>query len=231
MPKVYSALGGSMSVDDYPIFDLVEQTKQSYKRVGAASLLYRNNDQLWPEFTGRDLVHAGYDSCEIYAQDSARMPDVLGDQLPLVNPATDLITLTIGGGDLLYILHRFHHTDEIKAEANLLPDEYAWVVDRIHLHAPGATIICTSVYDATDRTGSLGNLKIPVDLLYDWNASIKKCSEQRPFTRFADVAKHFAGHGATAAGEDRWFWKGGMIEPSARGASEIRRVWLETLGL
>jgi acyl-CoA thioesterase I len=231
MPKVYSALGGSMSIDDYPIFDLVEQTKQSYKRVGAASLLYRNNDQLWPEFTGRDLAHAGYESCEVYAQDSARMPDVLGNQLPLVDPSTDLITLTTGGADLLYILQRFHEMKEIAAEARALQKEYAWMVDRIHHHAPNAVIVCTSVYDPTDGTGKLGSLDAPIELLYEWNKSIEECCEKRGFTKFADVAKHFAGHGNSAAGDQRWFWKGGVIEPSARGASEIRRVWLETLEL
>lgn len=159
------------------------------------------------------------------------MPDVLGNQLPLVNPTADLITLTIGGGDLLYILQRFHEMDEIIAEARALQSEYAWMVDRIHSHAPNAPIICTSVYDPTDGTGSLGNLKVPIELLYEWNDSIVKCCEQRKFTKFADVAKHFSGHGITAKGKDRWFWRGGVIEPSARGASEIRRVWLETLGL
>ena len=231
MPKVYSALGGSMSIDEYPIFDLVEQTKQSYKRVGAASLLYRNNDQLWPEFTGRDLVHAGYDTFEMYAQDDARLPDVLGDQLPLVNPSADLISLTIGGSDLLHILQRFHDIEQIKSEALALQNEYAWMVDRIHHEIPDATIMCTTVYDPTDGTGALGNVTVPIELLYEWNDSIERCCEQRSFTKFADVAKHFVGHGAAAVGENRWFWKGGMIEPSARGASEIRRVWLETLGL
>jgi hypothetical protein len=45
----------------------------------------------------------------------------------------------------------------------------------------------------------------------------------------ADVHRHFLGHGATAAEPDRWYWKRNPIEPNARGASEIRRVWLETM--
>jgi lysophospholipase L1-like esterase len=233
MPKVYSALGGSMSIDDYPIFDLVEQTRQSYKRVGAASLFFRNNDSLWPEFAGRDLASSGFDSFEILAQDGARMPDVLGNQLPLASEDADLVTLTIGGNDLLHILEKFRTMEEIEAESRALHKEYEWMIDRIHHHAPKATIMCTSVYDPTDGTGQFrpDGAKVPINLLYELNEAIEKCCEKRSFTKFADVCKHFSGHGTSAVGEMRWFWSGSVIEPSARGASEIRRVWLEALEL
>lgn len=233
MSKTYTALGGSMSIDDYPIFDLVEQTKRSYKRVGSASLLFRNNDELWPEFSGRDLMHAGYDSFELLALDNARMPDVLGNQMPLLDPDTDLISLTIGGNDLLHILSNFRTMEEITAEAHALHKEYEWLIDRLHQHAPRATILCTSVFDPTDGTGLLrqDGAKVPIHLLLELNEAIAVTCRQRAFTLFANVARHFAGHGISAEGEGRWFWSGSVIEPSARGASEIRRVWLETLGL
>ncbi len=233
MAKVYTALGGSMSIDDYPIFDLVERTRQSYKRVGAASLLFRNNDELWPEFKGRDLVHNGYDIYECLAMDSARMPDVLGNQLPLVDARSDLITLTIGGNDLMHILGTARNMDQVTADARSLQREYEWMIDRIHHHAPEATIICNSVFDPTDGTGQLreDGSRVPIHLLFELNDAIAKTCSERPFTKFADIAKHFAGHGITAGGEERWFWRGSVIEPSARGASEIRRMWLKTLGL
>lgn len=222
-----------MSIDDYPIFDLVERTKQSHKRVGSASLLFRNNDSLWPEFTGRDLVSNGYDCYESHAQDMARMPDVLGNQLPLVDPASDLITLTIGGNDLLHILENFSSIDDITYEARALQSEFVWLVDRIHRNAPKAIVVCTTVFDPTDGTGKLraDGSEVPIHLLVELNQAIMRCCAERPFTRLADVYKHFRGHGIAPAGEERWYWRGSVIEPSARGASEIRRVWLETLGL
>lgn len=222
-----------MSMDDYPIFDLVERTKQSYKRVGAASLLYRNDDDLWPEFAGRDLYGNGFRTCEVLAQDNSRMPDVLGNQLPLANPEADLISLTIGGFDLLHLLGTAQTMDELNAEAKALHKEYAWMIDRIHQHAPSATILCTSIFDPTDGTGLLreDGTKVPIHLLYELNEAIAETCAERPFTKFANVAKHFRGHGTASGDEQRWFWKGSVIEPSARGASEIRRVWLETLGL
>ncbi len=233
MPKVYTALGGSMSIDDYPIFDLVEQTRQSYKRVGSASLLYRNNDELWPEFTGRDLVHNGFDRCALLAQDSARMPDVLGNQLPHCDETSDLISLTIGGNDLLHVLATVREIEKIEYEARTLQREYAWMVDRIHHHAPRATVICTSVFDPTDGTGRLreDGAEVPIHLLHELNEAIARSCSARTFTKFADVSKHFTGHGMSTAGQERWFWKGSVIEPSARGASEIRRVWLDALGI
>jgi hypothetical protein len=33
----------------------------------------------------------------------------------------------------------------------------------------------------------------------------------------------------SVAEEDRWYWRRSLLEPNARGASEIRRVWLEAL--
>ena len=45
----------------------------------------------------------------------------------------------------------------------------------------------------------------------------------------ADVHRRFLGHGVTAPERDRWYWRRNPIEPNARGASEIRRVWLETM--
>jgi hypothetical protein len=45
----------------------------------------------------------------------------------------------------------------------------------------------------------------------------------------AEVYGHFLGHGVTAPEADRWYWRRSLIEPNARGASEIRRVWMEAL--
>jgi len=48
----------------------------------------------------------------------------------------------------------------------------------------------------------------------------------------ADLYQHFEGHGlAEGEASQRWFWDESMIEPNALGASETRRIWLETLGL
>ena len=40
---------------------------------------------------------------------------------------------------------------------------------------------------------------------------------------------HFAGHGLSARSPERWYWPHMIIELSAPGASEVRRLWLRVL--
>jgi lysophospholipase L1-like esterase len=87
---VYVALGDSMSIDDYA----------GGVGRGAASLLWRNHDTDFPDWAGRDLATAGY-SAQILARDGAVSADVLQRQLPLIDGRPALVTLTMGGNDLL----------------------------------------------------------------------------------------------------------------------------------
>ena len=51
----------------------------------------------------------------------------------------------------------------------------------------------------------------------------------RPRVLLADLYAHFLGHGVSAPEAERWYWKRSLIEPNARGASEVRHLWLATL--
>ena len=109
----YFALGDSMSIDLYAALDAGEvdvavalervPTAGRVAPLGAASLLYENADDRWPEHSGDDLASSspgiGYENL---ASDGATIGDVFGDQLDAV-PATDepaLVTLTVGSTDL-----------------------------------------------------------------------------------------------------------------------------------
>lgn len=46
-----------------------------------------------------------------------------------------------------------------------------------------------------------------------------------------DIAERFTGHGLSAPSAEQWYWQHMIIEPSARGAGEVRRLWLEALGV
>lgn len=51
-----------------------------------------------------------------------------------------------------------------------------------------------------------------------------------PAVRIVPIHDHFLGHGLAEPDPDaRWYWRHSIIEPSARGASEVRRLWLESL--
>src|SRR5687767_11501045 len=55
--SVYVALGDSMSTDHYPTCDVrdLDLPPDRLDPLGAAALLFRNDDVRWPEFSGRDL--------------------------------------------------------------------------------------------------------------------------------------------------------------------------------
>jgi flagellar motor component MotA len=61
------------------------------------------------------------------------------------------------------------------------------------------------------------------------NQSIRTLGSGTPGVLLAEVYGHFLGHGVTAPEADRWYWRRSLIEPNARGANEIRRVWMEAL--
>ena len=47
----------------------------------------------------------------------------------------------------------------------------------------------------------------------------------------ADIHARFLGHGLTEPDPPRrWYWDDMIIEPNARGASEVRRLWLRAVG-
>ncbi len=62
------------------------------------------------------------------------------------------------------------------------------------------------------------------------NDGIRDLAARRGGVVLADIAAHFAGHGLSAPTAEQWYWPHMIIEPSARGASEVRRLWLQALG-
>jgi hypothetical protein len=89
------------------------------------------------------------------------------------------------------------------------------------------------VYDPTDGTGRLPGLdaygRLPLEQLDRFNQQVRETAGSIPNTIVADVHRHFRRHGLTAPELDRWYWNRNPIEPNARGASEIRRVWWEVV--
>jgi hypothetical protein len=53
---LYLALGDSMSIDFYPAADAGRDGHVGRDTIGAADLLYENDSELFPDFTGHDLV-------------------------------------------------------------------------------------------------------------------------------------------------------------------------------
>jgi lysophospholipase L1-like esterase len=228
-----------MSTDHYPTCDVrgLDLPPARLDPLGAASQLFRNDDARWAEFRNRDLVSISPGAIFLnLAQDGAMIDDVTTEELArLGHDSKDpgiAVTLTVGGNDLLGALGGGHQLDQA---VRRIIDRYTELVETIREELPNARLVLTTVYDPTDATGMLPGLegygRLPLEYLDRFNDHVRATAAASERTQLADAHRHFLAHGVTAPESDRWYWKRSMIEPNARGASEIRRVWLEALSM
>jgi lysophospholipase L1-like esterase len=243
----YLALGDSMSIDLYPALDAgavdvavaLERVPEagSVAPLGAASLLFKNAEERWPDDLGDDLssLYPGITFTNL-AEDGATIGDVFGAQLPQVDESDEpmLITLTVGGNDLLSaygsrpkraLLERIEHD---------IAEAYDFLVDDLRSRFPASTLIVTTIYDPSDGTGVIPGVyddlgKLPLDILARMNDHIRALAVGTPRVALADAHAHFLGHGVTAPEAERWYWRRSLIEPNALGAHEIRNLWRDAL--
>lgn len=234
---MYVALGDSMSIDHYPTCDVraLDLPPARLEPLGAASLLYKNDDTRWPEFKSRDLssTSPGVEVLNL-AIDGATIDDVTTEELARMGHDSKdpniLVTLTVGGNDLLGALFAGGKLD---SAVKRIMGRYSELVETIREELPSATLLLTTVYDPTDGTGILPGLelygRLPLEHLDRFNDHVRATAASDDRARLADVHRHFLTHGVKAAEPERWYWNQSLIEPNARGASEIRRVWLDAL--
>ena len=236
-----------MSIDLYPALDVGETDVAvalewdahagEVAPLGAASLLYRNSDDRYPEFMGRDLVSR--DPGVRYrnlAEDGATIGDVFGSQLPQLEESEEptLLTLSVGGNDLLSAFANRPKPELLMRIVHDIADGYEFLVDALTKARPNGTLLLTTVYDPSDDTRRIPGFfddagPLPLESLQELNGRILTIARDLPRVVGADVYRHFLGHGVTAKETDRWYWRKSIIEPNAPGASEIRRVWLDAL--
>ena len=240
----YVALGDSMSIDLYPALDVgameiaVALERKSYvgemAPLGAASLLYRNDEEQWPDDAGDDLVsRIPTLTFRNLAQDGATIGDVFGDQLEALgeSDAPTLITLSIGGNDLLGAFASRHAAGLLMQIARDVLEAYDALLGAVRSLRPSSTLVLTTVYDPSDGTRKVPGLfdaggPLPLEALDRLNDGIRALAARTEGALLGDVHAHFLGHGVSVPESERWYWRRSLIEPSARGASEIRRVWL-----
>ena len=248
----YVALGDSLSIDLYPARSAhpvgagVDPSALP-RGLGAAALLHRNDDARWPEFAGRDLQslhpgiafhnahvldHAPTRPTDHYATDGATTVGVLAYQLHRV-PATDepvLVTVTAGRADVLQMAGA---PSPPAAMVDGMTARIGRLMRTVRDKLPQATLLLTTAPDPSDGTGAL-DADTPFEReaawIADFNERLRTLAAAAPHVVLADAAERFAGHGNAAPPAERWFWPSRPAELNARGASELRRVWLEALG-
>jgi lysophospholipase L1-like esterase len=243
----YIALGDSMSIDLYPALDMGatdvavalerDPTAGRVAPIGAASLLYKNADDVWPDDVGNDLSsHDSRLTFDNFASDGATIGEVFGEQLTRLeeSPEPVLVTLTVGGNDLLSAFgSRPRLLERIVAD---IVEAYDFLVDSVRRSYPNGTLMLATVYDPSDRTGKIPGVyddegPLPLEMLDRLNDHIRSLGRGTPNVLLADIYARFLGHGVSVAENERWYWSRSLIEPNARGASEIRHAWLDALGL
>ena len=144
------------------------------------------------------------------------------------------MTLTVGGNDLLSAYGSHPRGPLLDRIASDIAEGYELLVDSIRRLFTSSTLIIATVYDPSDGTGSIPGVyedrgPLPLHVLDQFNTHVRTLARGTPNVPLADVHAHFLGHGVTAPEEDRWYWRRSLIEPNARGANEIRQLWLRSL--
>ena len=182
--------------------------------VTPGQLLVRNDDRLFPEFRGRDLGSRGPARLVHRAQDGATIADLPGQARGLKMEGRAVALLTIGGNDLLLGLVLDHGPGI---------DTFAAALDDFARRLPIRPVLLGNVYDPTfgdDRQNFLG-----ID------PATARANHRRVNAAIADVAGRYGVlvdlHAHFLGGDPSWFTQ--TIEPSLRGASEVRRCFLPHL--
>jgi hypothetical protein len=142
--------------------------------------------------------------------------------------------MTVGGNDLLSAFANRPRRSLLESIARDVAEAYEFLLDSVRRARPNALILLTTIYDPSDRLGRIPGVleeagALPLPVLDALNDRIRTLAAGTPGARLADVYAHFLGHGASVPQEDRWYWSRSLVEPNARGAHEIRRVWRDAL--
>jgi lysophospholipase L1-like esterase len=231
-PPRYVALGDSISIDEYA----------GGPGRGGASLLYANRDEDFPGWRGRDLrtLDPGT-SFALLATDGATTRTLLDVQLPRLAalPPPSVVTLTIGGNDLLGAYGDTALALRVVASvADVVERALGRITARL---APSGRVVVGTVYDPSDGTGDAARLGLPpwpdaVAMIAALN-EILRATARAGGAAVAEIADTFSGHGLAAgdptdpsprpANREQWFCR--LIEPNAWGADGVRAAFWDAL--
>lgn len=218
----YVALGDSISTDDYP-----------GEGKGAASLFFKNDDRIYPDFENRNLrsMYPGLKFISM-AQDGATTSDVLHHQLSellKIDPARPLLSITAGGNDIL----------SLEADADEIEFRFNTILQKLLQNFPMGKILLGTIYDPTDGIGDLLEpetfLQREMAILHEVNEHIRTMAGHH--IEIVDIYYHFLGHGSHCKDpanqhyhvDDPSLWYIHTIEPNVRGGHEIRKLFWNAL--
>ena len=179
--------------------------------VHPGQLLVHNDDRLFPEFQGQDLASRGSARLEHRALDGATVNGLPFQAQGLRVEERAIALITIGGNDLLRGLIR---------DTGAGIATFANTLDTFVQQLPIRPVLLGNVYDPTlgdDNRNFLGvESAIARQNLQRMNTMIQEIANR--YGQLVDLHAHFL------TGDLSWFTA--TIEPSLKGASEVRRAFL-----
>jgi len=180
--------------------------------VHPGQLLVRNDDRLFPEFRGRDLISRGPARLEHRAVDGATVADLPAQVRGLAMEGDAVALLTIGGNDLL---------GGLIVDSGPGIEGFARALDRFLAALPIRPVLVGNVYDPTFGDDSRDFLGVDPVLARRNHARMNAvlAAAAGRYGALVDLHAHFL------TGDPSWYTN--IIEPSLRGASEARRCFLQ----
>ncbi|CAA9546850.1 MAG: hypothetical protein AVDCRST_MAG87-540 [uncultured Thermomicrobiales bacterium] len=177
-------------------------------------LLVRNDDRLFPEFRGHDLLSRGPARLDHRAVDGATVASLPAQVRNLDPSGPSVAMLTVGGNDLL---------QGLLIDPGPGIERFGVALDAFVHALLIRPVLIGNVYDPTFGNDALDFTGVEPGLarasLRRLNSAIAAVAVRHG--TLVDLHAHFLG------GEPGWFTR--TIEPSLRGASEIRRCFLHLM--
>jgi lysophospholipase L1-like esterase len=179
--------------------------------VHPGQLIVRNDDHLFPEFKGRDLSSSAPARLDHRARDGATVNDLSRQARGLNRPGPAVALVTVGGNDLLTGLAADHGAGIARFERTL---------DGFLRALPVRPVLLGTVFDPTFGDDSRNFLSV--------DPRVARPNLNRINNVIAELAARHGQlvdvHGHFLKGDASWFTR--TIEPSLRGASEVRAAFL-----
>lgn len=214
---VLSGTGSAQPASEFVLYtfgdSILDCARYNDRGVHPGQLLVRNDDQLFPEFKGQDLRSRGPAHLDHRAVDGATVQG-LPAQTRGLRPGTGPVValLTIGGNDLLLGLAADRSGNGIRAFESQL-DQF---LRRLAIRP----VLLGTVYDPTFGDDARNFLRV--------EPRIARANHRRVNEVIATLATRYGElvdlHAHFLRGDPSWFIY--TIEPSLRGASEVRRAFL-----
>ena len=182
--------------------------------VTPGQLLIRNDDRLFPEFRGRDLLSRGPARLEHRARDGATVRGLPAQAQGLRVEGDAVALLTIGGNDLL---------GGLVTDRGPGIDTFARALAELPSRLSIGPVLLSNVYDPTFGDDARNFLGV--------EPAIARANHRRVNAVIGELAGRYGAqvdiHGHFLTGDPSWYAY--TIEPSLVGASEVRRAFLPHL--